>query len=65
MLPNDSQIDGHLGIGESKGSECTLTVLGCGAYVFALYFIDLPELTSLPLRHSWYRHTLRHTLFAL
>ena len=63
MLPNDTQNDDHLGPGENQSGEGTLTVLGCGAYVFASIFVDLPELTSLPLRYSRYRHTLRHTLF--
>ena len=46
MLPNDTQNDGHLGPAENKGSEGTLTVLGCGAYVFRSHFVNLPELTS-------------------
>ena len=46
MLPNDTQNDRHLGPGENKGREGTLTVLGCGAYVFGSFFVDLPELTS-------------------
>lgn len=36
MLPNDTQNDGHLGPGENKGSEGTLTVLGCGTLGIAI-----------------------------
>lgn len=35
MPTNEAQVDGYLAPGEKNGKNGTLTVLGCGAYVFA------------------------------
>ena len=50
----------YLASGEKQSSDSTLTVLGCGAYVFARSPFQQPELTPIRSRYSRCRHPLRH-----
>lgn len=66
MPTNEIQVDGYLAPGEKKDKDGTLTVLGCGAYVFGRRHSQSLELTT-PLlsRYPRYRHTLRHSVVAI